>query len=176
MTALEKAQILNTFFSSTFTEERLEDIPINTENPFLGKYLDSFVITPEMVDKKLQELNQGKTPGPNGWHPIFLKKVSDLIAAPLSLLFQKSLNESMVTPKWLEACITAIHKNGPKNLFNNYRPVSITSIICKLMESIVRDKIVIHMKRNNLISQMQHGFVPLRNCMTNLLLCGELDE
>ena len=73
VTALEKAQILNTFFSSTFTEERLGDIPINTDNPFLGKYLDSFVITPEMEDKKLQELNQGKSPGPDGWHPVFLK-------------------------------------------------------------------------------------------------------
>ena len=84
MTALEKAQILNTFFSSTFTEERLEDLPINTENPFLGEYLGSFVITPEMVDKKLQELNQGKSPGPDGWHPVYLKNVSDLIAAPLT--------------------------------------------------------------------------------------------
>ena len=75
--------------------------------------------------------------------------------------------------KWVEACITAIHKKGPKNLSENYRPVSITSIICKLMESIIRDKIVIHMERNNLFSQIQHGFVPLRNCMTNLLICME---
>ena len=74
---------------------------------------------------------------PDGWLPVFLKMVSNLIAAPLSLLFQKSLNESMVTSQWREVCITAIHKNGPKNLFENYRPVSITSIICKLMESIV---------------------------------------
>ena len=66
-------------------------------------------------------------------------------------------------------------QKGPKNLSENYRPVSITSIICKLMESIIRDKIVIHMERNNLFSQMQHGFVPLRNCMTNLLMYGELD-
>ena len=79
----------------------------------------------------------------------------------------------MITPQWIEACITAIHKKGPKNLSQNYRPASITSIICKLMESIIRDKIVIHMERNNLFSQMQHGFVPLRNCMTNLLICME---
>ena len=41
------------------------------------------------------------------------------------------------------------------------------------MESIIRDKIVTHMQRNNLLSQHQHGFVPLRNCVTNLLLCME---
>ena len=75
--------------------------------------------------------------------------------------------------QWLEACITAIHKKGLKNLFENYRPVSITSIICKLMESIVRDKIVMHMENIQLFSPKQHGFVPLKNCMTNLLICME---
>ena len=79
----------------------------------------------------------------------------------------------MVPCQWLEACVKAIHKNGLKNLFENYRPVSITSIIGKLMESIVRDKLVAHMEDNDLISQNQHGFVPSRNCMTNLLICLE---
>ena len=141
--------------------------------PFLGKYLDSFTITPEIVREKLQELNPGKTPGPDGWHPVFLKNILDLVTLPLSILFQKSFKEGVVPSQWLKACITAIHKKGAKNLFENYRPVSITSIICKLMESIVRDKIVTHMERNNLFSKKQHGFVPLRNCMTNLLTCME---
>ena len=79
----------------------------------------------------------------------------------------------MVFPKSLEACITAIHKKGKKNVFENYRPVSITSIICKVMESIIRDKIINHIERNNIFADKQHGFVPLRNCMTNLLTCME---
>ena len=66
-----------------------------------------------------------------------------------------------------------MHKKGAKNSFENYRPVSITSIICKLMESIVKDKIITHMERNHLFSRRQHGFVPLRNCMSNLLICME---
>ena len=41
------------------------------------------------------------------------------------------------------------------------------------MESIVKDKIISHMERNNLFSGKQHGFVPLRNCMSNLLICME---
>ena len=48
-----------------------------------------------------------------------------------------------------------------------------TSIICKLMESIVRDRLVNHMVENKLFSEHQHGFVPKRNCMTNLLICIE---
>ena len=62
-------------------------------------------------------------------------------------------------------------QNRPKNLYENYRPISITSIIGKLMEW--RDKIVSHMERNNLFSETQHGFVPSRNCITNLLICME---
>ena len=122
-----------------------------------------------MVRDKLHDLNPEKSPGPDGWHPILLKYTSDLI----NFLLQKSLNEGMVSPKWLEACITAIHKKGKKNLFENYRPVSITSIICKVMESIIRHKIINHMERNNIFADKQHGFVPLRNCMTNLLTCME---
>ena len=121
----------------------------------------------------MHDLNPEKSSGPDGWHPILLKYTSDLINFPLSVLLQKSLNEGMVSPKWLEACITVIHKKGKKNIFENYRPVSITSIICKVMESIIRDKIINQMERNNIFADKQHGFVPLRNCMTNLLTCME---
>ena len=62
---------------------------------------------------------------------------------------------------------------GANILFDNYRPVSITSIICKLMESILKDKIINHLERSNLYSRKQHGFVRLRNCMSNLLICME---
>ena len=172
-TSSEKAEALNNFFSSVFTKENLSTIP-RTEQEFLGNRLNAFVITPEAVLKKLQDLNPGKTPGPDGWHPVLLKSIADLIAQPLSILFQKSLDEGVLPMDWLKACVTSIHKKGAKNLPDNYRPVSITSVICKLMESIVRDQIVAHMVENNLFSKKQHGFVPWRDCMTNLTMCMEL--
>ena len=171
-TSIGKAETLNNFFSSNFTEERLDDIPNDSES-FLGEDLDSIIITEQMVQVKIQEMKPGKSPGPDGLHPVFLKNVADIISQPLSVLFQKSLIEGIVPSQWLKACITAIHKKGAKNLFENYRPISITSIVCKLMESIIRDNVLDHMVNNNLLSKNQHGFVPLRNCMTNLLLCME---
>ena len=170
-TSIDKAGTLNNFFRSNFTEGRLDDIPNDSES-FLGEYLDSIIITEQMVQEKIQEMKPGKSPGPDGLHPVFLKNVAD-ISQPLSVLFQKSLIEGIVPSQWLKAFITAIHKKGAKNLFENYRPISITSIVCKLMESIIRDKVLDHMVSNNLLSKKQHGFVPLRNCMTNLLLCME---
>lgn len=171
-TPLEKADTLNECFSSVFTDEQLENIPDETCE-FLGEYLNKFEITVEAVQEKLLKLNPGKTPGPDQWHPFFLKSIADLISLPLSILFQKSLNEGILPSEWLRACITAIYKKGEKGFADNYRPVSMTSIICKLMESIIRDKLVEHMVDNKLFSVYQHGFVPRRDCMTNLLSCIE---
>ena len=173
-TASEKADELNKFFATTFTNENTSNVPELDDGTYEGSYLDTFKITPDMVLKKLRELNPGKTPGLDKWHPLFLKNLADILALPLSLLFQKSLDEGYLPEDWLKACVTAIHKKGEKNLPGNYRPVSMTSVICKLMESIVKEEIVNHMVRNKLFSTKQHGFVPFRDCMTNLLTCLEL--
>ena len=65
----EKAEALNEFFASVFTDERLENIPDDSFE-FLGNYLRNFGISEEDVRKKLDKLNAGKTPGPDKWHPL----------------------------------------------------------------------------------------------------------
>ena len=169
----EKAETLNEFFSSVFTMENIENLPEKT-GEFQGDCLDVFFISKDMVIEKLNKLNPNKSSGPDGWHPVLLKNIADCIALPLSIVFQKSLNEGKLPSDWLKACITAIFKKGDKSLPNNYRPVSITSIICKLMESIVKDKLVSYMVKNDLFSKNQHGFVSRRECITNLLTCIEI--
>ena len=118
LTASDKAEALNNFFSSTFTDENLENIPVESL-PFLGEYLDKFEITPDLVLTKLKELNPTKAPGPDGWHPVLLKNLADLIALPLSIIFQKSLNEGFLPSQWLKACVTAIPKKDDKGLPEN---------------------------------------------------------
>ena len=83
-----------------------------------------------MILEKLQALNPSKSQGPDGWHPYFLKELSEELSILLSILFQKSLKERVVPADWLRACITAIHKKGAKDILSNYRPVSITSALC----------------------------------------------
>ena len=91
---------------------------------------------------------------------------------PLSILFNKSLKEG-AHKSWRIAIISAIYKKGKRNEPGNYRPVSLTSVISKIMESIVRDAIVDHLVKINVLSDGQHGFVPERDCITQLLLCLE---
>ena len=95
--------------------------------------------------------------------------LADILSTPLKMLFNKSLCEGIVPIQWVEACITAIHKKGLKSAIGNYRPVSITSVICKMMESFIRDHIIDYMVSNNYTAEEQHGFVPRRERMTNLL-------
>ena len=71
--------------------------------------------------------------------------------------------------QWKEANIVPIYKKGKKSDPNNYRPVSLTSTVSKIMETILRDEIVSHLEGNNLISPDQHGFRSGRSCITQLM-------
>jgi hypothetical protein len=68
--------------------------------------------------------------------------------------------------------VTPIFKKGSKADPGNYRPVSLTSVCCRILETLVRDGIMSHLESNNLIRQEQHGlhgFLPGKSCCTNLL-------
>ena len=85
-----------------------------------------------MLLEKLQRLNPSKSPGPDGWHPYFLRELATEVSYPLSILFRKSLKKRIVPSNWLKAWITAIHKKVAKDVLRNYRPVSLTSVICNI--------------------------------------------
>ena len=121
------------------------------------------------VEQRLSKLNGRKSQGQDNINPGVLKNCSKSIAIPLCLIFKNSLNTSKIPLEWSLVNVTPIHKKGSKLEAGNYRPVSLTSVVCKLMESILRDHIMNHLVSNKLISTQQHGFVPKRACNTNLL-------
>ncbi|MES9884794.1 MAG: reverse transcriptase family protein [Sedimenticola sp.] len=79
------------------------------------------------------------------------------------------MSEGEVPSDWRKAVVTPIFKKGDKQLPGNYRPVSLTSILCKVCESLIRDKLMEHLNDNNLLSEDQYGFRPGRSCTTQLL-------
>ena len=172
VTPREKAETLNQYLGSTFVNEHLNEIP-TLPDMFTGEHLNSIVFTEETILEKLQALNPSKSKGPDGWHPCFLRELSEEISKPLTILFQKSLKERVVPTYWLRACINAIHKKGAKDILSNYRPINLTSALCKLFELIIKSFIMEHLTRNKLLADEQHGFVPNRNCITNLLTALE---
>jgi hypothetical protein len=79
------------------------------------------------------------------------------------------LESGEVPADWKVASVTAIYKKGPKSEPGNYRPVSLTSVPCKLIEGLVKDTLMDHLLKNKLISDSQHGFLPGRSCATNVI-------
>ena len=164
------AKVLNLFFSSVFTSEsggfsnqNCSVYPHDTTQeapPWL---------TEDRIKIRLEKLNINKSPGPDGLHPRVLRELSQVIARPLFLIFTDSLLTGMVPADWRKANVAPIFKTGPKYIPGNYRPVSLTSIVCKLLEGMIRDYIQDFSNKNDIISSNQHGFMKNRSCQTNLL-------
>ena len=133
----EKAETLNKFFSDVFTDEDTSNIPrFHTED--IRKPLEELKITEEEVKKRLESLNEHKSPGPDGLHPRVLKELSNEISKPLAIIMQKSLDEHTLPQSWRDAHVSPIFKKGSKSSMTNYRPISLTSVICKQMEAIIK--------------------------------------
>ena len=98
-----------------------------------------------------------------------LNEVPESITEPLTIIFNKSMMESILPSEWKRSNITPLHKKGSCRVAGNYQPVSLTLVIGKVMESIVRDAIIKHMMDNNLFAEEQHGSTPGRSCITQLL-------
>ena len=84
-------------------------------------------------------------------------------------MFNLSLEEEIVPSEWKEANITPLFKKGSRNKPENYRTVSLTSVVCKLLEPLIRDHMVEFLEKHKLINTYQHGFLNARSCLTNLL-------
>ena len=115
----------------------------------------------------MKKLKENKAPGIDKIKPKVLKRFCYTLPLPLSMLFNKSLCKSRLPQIWKDANITLIHKKGPKSKVENYRPISLASIPCKLLEELIKDQIISHLKVNNLMSSVQHRFTERRSCLTN---------
>ena len=129
----------------------------------------SLVITPEVIANKINNMKDNKSPGVDGIAPKILKETVEQISKPLAHVFNMSLQEGIVPLEWKEANIIPLFKKGSRNKSVNYRPVSLTSVICKLLESIIRDHIMDFLIKHKLINSSQHGFLKSKSCLTNLL-------
>ncbi|CAJ0918320.1 unnamed protein product [Ranitomeya imitator] len=88
---------------------------------------------------------------------------------------KESIITGSVPQDWRIANVVPIFKKGTKTELGNYRPVSLTSTVGKILEGILRDAILEYLKRNNLMTQYQHGFTRDRSCQTNLISFYEED-
>ena len=165
---LDKAEILNNFFSSVYTIEDNSSLP-DTEGLGSNYKMPNITITEERVKEKLDFLNVNKSFGPDEIPSKVLKECSNELCKPLCTLFKESVKCGILPSDWKSATVTALFKKGDKRLPGNYRPVSLTCVICKVLESIITDEIVNFLDTHNLYSNCQFGFRKGRSCVSQLL-------
>jgi hypothetical protein len=164
----KKAQTFCDYFSSVLTQESSTNIPDVIAKNCIYKN-SSVLFSESIIFDKLNKLNTAKSPGPDAIHPRILYELREHIAYPLKLLFEESYKQKKLPLDWRSANITALFKKGSRSDVSNYRPVSLTSIVCKVMESIIRDNIIKHFSENNFFSKKQFGFIKGRSTVSQLL-------
>lgn len=128
-------------------------------------------ILEEEVLKLLKGVDLNKSPGPDHIPPIFIYKCAESLVTPITILFKKSLNIGKMPKIWKSAFITPIHKKGPKDMVENYRPISKLCILAKIFEKIVYRQVYAAIRQN--FSEQQHGFLKGRSTTTNLVLLSD---
>ena len=162
------ANCLNDYFVSVFFKDESLD-----ESVIFPEKCENVCIDPKFgvidVSEQLENLNVNKATGVDLVHPYVLKECAKSLSIPLSIIFKKSYFSGVVPDEWLNANITPLFKKGNKLEPTNYRPVSLTSTVCKVMEKMIREVMMNHLVSNNLLASEQHGFVNGKNCSSNLL-------
>ena len=163
----EMASILKNFFSGVFSEEDLDHMTVKQRET--EKELEMVCIDTKKIAQKIKKLRGDSAAGPDNINPGMLKELGQELAEPLSRIFYRSLNEGEVPEDWKTANVTPIYKKGAKSDPGNYRPVSLTSVPCRILESIIKDELMKHLTDNKLIKDSQHGFMQGKSCSTNLV-------
>lgn len=151
----EKANEYNIFFQSVFTTDNGATPPVlSLDSPSI----DHLEVTDTGILNLLLNLDPKKSSGPDDIPNEFLKRYAEWCSKFLGLIFRKSLTSSQLPDDWKIAKIIPIHKSGEQSLVSNYRPISLTSISCKLLEHIILKHITVFLEKIKFLSPNQHGF------------------
>ena len=153
--AQTKSNILNNQFSSVFNRSDDKDVPLlgHTIEP-----MPQIKVTVDGVLKLLKNLSPNKSPGPDGIPARLLKELAVEIAPVFTILFQAFINQGKIPKDWKAANITPIFKKGDPCDASNYRPVSLTSIPCKILEHVIHSNVINHLLSHKTLTVAQRGF------------------
>uniref|UniRef100_A0A4W3J3H8 Reverse transcriptase domain-containing protein n=1 Tax=Callorhinchus milii TaxID=7868 RepID=A0A4W3J3H8_CALMI len=137
---IEMAESLNKYFASVFTLEDTKNLPKieGNQETNISEELKEINISKVIELEKLLGLKTDKSPGPDGLLPWVLKEVAAEIVDALLLIFQNSLDSGTVPVDWKVANVTPLFKKDGREKMGNYRPISLTSVVGKILESIIR--------------------------------------
>ena len=167
--AVSKARILSNQFKSVFTRDD-PDAPVKKLPGPDYPDIPELIIRPEGVEKLLAGLNPRKASGPDEIPARMLQSLSTELAPALTAIFTQSVEEGALPKQWKTAWIAPVFKKGGRSDPANYRPVSLTSIACKMLEHILCTHIRRHLDTHDILGPENHGFRAKHSTETQLLL------
>ena len=137
----EESSVVAPLGTSVFESSFVISLALDRRTP----EIQDIDILPSEVESKLRSLNPSSAPGPDEVHPRVLRQALRELGRPLTILFRKSLDSGTVPLDWTLGSVVPIHKKGNRQEPGNYRPVSLTSVVSKVLESLIRDRLLQHL-------------------------------
>ncbi|CAK1590159.1 unnamed protein product [Parnassius mnemosyne] len=163
------ARVFAEQFASVFQTEPHDQLPTLDPTLRVEDSIEEILFTPDQVNRVISEMKTDTSPGPDDIPVAILKKCN--LSHYLTTIMQTSYETSTLPDLWKTALVTPIFKNGSKLEPSNYRPISLTSVVCKVLEKIIVKHIRNFLSNYKVIPIQQHCFCPHRSTISNLLLC-----
>ncbi|CAG4966040.1 unnamed protein product [Parnassius apollo] len=158
------AEVFAEHFSNVFEREPLEELPALDPNLRATEVMEDIMFTESKVQAAIKEMNIDSSPGPD---EIPVQSNYSYLAS----VMQKSYDKGVLPYLWKTALVTPVYKKGNKLDPANYRPISLTSVVCKVMEKIIVKHMRQFLKKQQTIGKQQHGFCPHRSTISSLMSC-----
>ena len=119
----------------------------------------------------LKKLKSNGSGGVDNLPNVLFKNIASEISFHLSCIFNASMSSSSIPSDWAMGIVVPVFKKGSTSDVNNYTPISLTCISCKIMESVIKDAMLCHLLKHKQITKHQHGFLSRHSTTTQLLEC-----
>ena len=171
---VDEPALMSELFADAFCKSFTNDNGILPDYEIHGvNKMYKFCCDETMIISAIKKMSNSTALDPQNFCALFVKRIKCNIAKPVNMLLRKSFDQGALPSDWKIAKVTPKHKKGDKQICANYRSISLTSIFCKIAETLIRDQVLQLLETNNLIPKNQHGFMPKRSVTTNLLSCME---
>ena len=160
------AQAFNNYFISVFRDE--DNLHLPSVNPKTSVNFSDFPISHESVSSAIRRLRSLSSPGPDGISNMLIKEGGHDLTSVIVEFFRLTLRMGRAPAEWKVANVIPIYKKGSRLECSNYRPISLTCCLCRLFKRLLKNALLQHVLCNNLVSDSQHGFLPLRSCTSAL--------
>ncbi|CAG5041018.1 unnamed protein product, partial [Parnassius apollo] len=163
------AEVFAEHFSNVFEREPLEELPALDPNLRATEVMEDIMFTESKVQAAIKEMIIDSSPGPDEIPVHVLKNCG--IDSYLASVMQKSYDKGVLPYLWKTALVTPVYKKGNKLDPANYRPISLTSVVCKVIEKIIVKHMRQFLNKQQTIGKQQHGFYPHRSTISSLMSC-----